>query len=189
MPNPSAKSVKPAVDNEDDSRCHEEDSVVSVSSIDFDFTTDSKDVIGDPAAAMVLTKRDGHLAGGGGGECSSCWGTKSGGSERKSTTSAKNPFAKLCNPCLDDLGRHVRKPQLGPLSEAYHELLRDCALPVFTDSERKSANPELLRILESVNDATTLQDFYFQVGITQKKAIGGRFFKTTDKIADESATS
>lgn len=140
-----------------------------MSSTDFGFTTtNSKDAVGDPAAAMALAKRDGHLAGGGGGECSSCWGTKSGGSGRKSTAGAKNPFAKLCNPCLDGLGRHVRKPQPGPLGEAYRDLLGDCALPVFTDSERKSVSPELLRILESVNDATTLQDFYFQVGNTPK---------------------
>lgn len=158
----------PAGDSEDDVvGDRDEDSsavAVSASTTDFDSTAGN-----DPAATTVLAKRNGHLVagGGGGGECPSCWGANKGpGNGRKSgTTGVKpNPFAKLCNPCLDGLGRHLRKAEPRPLDEVYRELLGDCALPVFTENERKSVGPELLRALESVNDATTLQDFYFQVG-------------------------
>jgi len=96
-------------------------------------------------------KRDGHLAGGGGGECSGA-------------ASKKNPFAKLCDPCLDNFGRHLLKKQPGPLDAAYRDLLGDCALPVLTEAEQKTVCPEMLQILENVDDTTTLQDFYFQVG-------------------------
>jgi len=103
----------------------------------------------------VQEKRDGHLAGGGGGECSR-------GGEKGA--SKKNPFAKLCDPCLDNFGRHLLKKQPGPMDAAYRDLLGDCALPVLSDAEKKTVCPELVQILENVNDSTTLQDFYFQVG-------------------------
>jgi len=103
----------------------------------------------------VQEKRDGHLAGGGGGECR-------GGGERSAPK--KNPFAKLCNPCLDNFGQHLLKKRPGPMDAAYRELLGDCALPVITESEQKTVGPELLQVLENVDDSTTLQEFYFQVG-------------------------
>jgi len=101
----------------------------------------------------VQAKRDGHLAGGGGGECR--------GGEK--SASKKNPFAKLCDPCLDNFGRHLLKKHPGPMDAAYRDLLGDCALPVLTDAEQKTICPELLQILENVDETTTLQDFYFQV--------------------------
>lgn len=103
----------------------------------------------------VQEKRDGHLAGGGGGECR-------GGGEKNAPK--KNPFAKLCNPCLDNFGQHLLKKRPGPMDAAYRELLGDCALPVFTESEQKTVGPELLQVLENVDDSTMLQEFYFQVG-------------------------
>lgn len=125
----------------------------------------------DPAAEAAVTKRDGHLAGGGsdsGGrdECLSCWKSKCGGGgvkPKKADAGPKNSFPKPCDPCLDDLGRHVRKAQPGPLDADYQKLLGDCKVPVLTEKERKSVSPEMIRVLESVNDATTLQDFYYQV--------------------------
>jgi len=102
----------------------------------------------------VQEKRDGHLAGGGGGECH--------GGEK--STPKKNPFAKLCDPCLDNFGKHLLKKHPGPMDAAYRDLLGDCARPVLTEAEQKTVCPELLQILENVNDNTTLQDFYFQVG-------------------------
>ncbi|XP_027840449.2 uncharacterized protein LOC114122090 [Aphis gossypii] len=104
----------------------------------------------------VQEKRDGHLAGGGGGECR-------GGGERSAPK--KNPFAKLCNPCLDNFGQHLLKKRPGPMDAAYRELLGDCALPVITESEQKTVGPELLQVLENVDDSTTLQEFYFQVSL------------------------
>lgn len=121
----------------------------------------------DSAAASVPESRDGHLAGG--GECSSprC------GRGRKRATAAgpENPFAKFCNPCLDGLGRRLRKARPAPLNEAYREVLGDCALPVLTESERKSVGPGLLRVLESVDGDTALQDFYFQVPAYRKPCL------------------
>lgn len=106
--------------------------------------------------------RDGHLAGG--GECASCWGPSSdGGAPKRPAATERNPVAKLCDPCLDDMGRHLRKQRPCPLDEAYRELLGECALPVLTEAEKKSVGPELLQVLQAVNESTTLQDFYFQV--------------------------
>lgn len=102
--------------------------------------------------------RDGHLAGGGERKTS----------HRKATGASKlcslnkNPFVKLCNPCLDGLGLHLRKkPE--PMDADYKELLGDCAVPTLTEAEAKTVSPELCRVLNNVNDATTLQEFYFQV--------------------------
>ncbi|VVC43938.1 Domain of unknown function DUF4485 [Cinara cedri] len=103
------------------------------------------------------TERDGlHLAGGGGAECGPC----SGGAR---ASKKKIEPGKVCDPCLDSMGRHLKPPQPSPLDVAYRELLGDCALPVLTEAEQKSVNPGLLSVLKSVNDQITLQDFYFQV--------------------------
>lgn len=111
----------------------------------------------DHGDAILMYKRDGlHLAGGGGGECGPC----SGGAH---TSKPKINPNKLCDPCLDLMGRHLKKPQPKPIDMAYRDLLGDCAFPVFTETEQKTVNPRLLLVLKSVNDQTTLQDFYFQV--------------------------
>lgn len=113
-----------------------------------------------------------HLSGGAenGG---SCWGEKT---MRQANVSKGRDCGKLedkrpartfpfrpCDPCIDDLGDHLKKPQPRPIDAAYKEMLGDGALPKFTDAEQKSVSPELLRVLEDVSDLTTLQDFYFQV--------------------------
>lgn len=102
------------------------------------------------------TERDGHLAGGAGGKECGSWGLKGGDGGAKAV--------KLCDVCLDGMGRHLRKPTPAPLDGAYEELLGDCVIPVLTETERQSVNPELLKVLENVSDATTLQDYYAQVG-------------------------
>lgn len=134
------------------------DSATNALSTDVAFAADGTGT-SDPAATVAVPEsRDGHLAGG--GECSS---PRLGPGGKRATAGPKNPFAKLCNPCLDGFGRHLRKAPPAPLKEVYREVLGDCALPVLTESERKSVSPELLRVLESVDGDTALQDFYFQV--------------------------
>ncbi|XP_060863393.1 uncharacterized protein LOC132939963 [Metopolophium dirhodum] len=122
----------------------------------------------------VQAKRDGHLAGGGGGEC-------------RGAASKKNPFTKLCDPCLDNFGRHLLKKQPGPLDAAYRDLLGDCALPVLTEAEQKTVCPELLQILENVDDTTTLQDFYFQVALCTCDQ-GALMMKLSDAMVDDFRT-
>ncbi|XP_003246973.1 uncharacterized protein LOC100571912 [Acyrthosiphon pisum] len=122
----------------------------------------------------VQAKRDGHLAGGGGGEC-------------RGAPSKKNPFTKLCDPCLDNFGRHLLKKQPGPLEAAYRDLLGDCALPVLTEAEQKTVCPELLQILENVDDTTTLQDFYFQVALCTCDQ-GALMMKLSDAMVDDFRT-
>lgn len=100
-----------------------------------------------------VDERDGHLAGG--GECG----------EHRATGAAaacgsnKNSVIKLCNPCLDRIGRHLRK-QPEPLDAAYADLLGDCSLPAFTEAKAKAISPELLRTLTNMNDNTSLQDLF-----------------------------
>jgi hypothetical protein len=82
--------------------------------VDYDAVGDSQDNDGElqvprsedigPDDGGVQAKRDGHLAGGGGGEC------RSGGEK---SAPKKNPFAKLCNPCLDNFGQHLLKKRPG----------------------------------------------------------------------------
>ncbi|CAI6373900.1 unnamed protein product [Macrosiphum euphorbiae] len=122
----------------------------------------------------VQAKRDGHLAGGGGGEC-------------RGPASKKNPFTKLCDPCLDNFGRHLLKKQPGPLDAAYRDLLGDCALPVLTEAEQKTVCPEMLQILENVDDTTTLQDFYFQVALCTCDE-GALMMKLSDAMVDDFRT-
>lgn len=113
-----------------------------------------------------------HLSGGAenGG---SCWGEKT---IRQAKVSKGPECGKLedkrpvrpfpfrpCDPCIDDLGKHLKNPLPGPFDPVYKDMLGDGAFPKFTDAEQKSVGPELLRVLEDVNDLTTLQDFYFQV--------------------------
>lgn len=109
-------------------------------------------------ASLPKRKRDElHLAGGGGGECGPC----SAGARRAPQT--KPVSGKVCDPCLDSMGRHLKKPRPKPIDVAYRDLLGDCAFPVLTEIEQKSTNPGLLLVLNAVSDQTTLQDFYFQV--------------------------
>lgn len=106
--------------------------------------------------------RDGHLASGG-GEYKGCFGGvhKSGG--HQSNVQARRLF-EVCDPCLDHMGQHLKKPIPRPMGHDYRGLLGDdCACPVFSESERNTVDPELLRVLQNVNESTTLQDFYFQV--------------------------
>ncbi|XP_026820736.1 uncharacterized protein LOC113559273 [Rhopalosiphum maidis] len=126
----------------------------------------------------VQAKRDGHLAGGGGGEC------RSGGEK---SAPKKNPFAKLCNPCLDNFGQHLLKKRPGPMDAAYRDLLGDCVLPVFTEAEQKTVGPELLRVLEDVDDSTTLQEFYFQVSLYTCDR-GALMMKLSDGMVDDFRT-
>ncbi|XP_025202075.1 uncharacterized protein LOC112599394 [Melanaphis sacchari] len=126
----------------------------------------------------VQIKRDGHLAGGGGGECH-------GGGEKNAQK--KNPFAKLCNPCLDNFGQHLLKKRPEPMDAAYRELLGDCALPIFTEAEQKTVGPELLRVLENVDDSTTLQEFYFQVSLYTCDR-GALMMKLSDGMVDDFRT-
>lgn len=116
-------------------------------------------------------KRNGHLQAGGGGECSACWGGKDGGAssggaskERIITKNSYTTSPSFCNPCLDGYLKKAR-PGPEPIDQAYAELLGDCALPYITDTEQKTVGNELVNVLENVNDSTSLQDFYFQVGI------------------------
>lgn len=116
------------------------------------------------AAAAVgsqpWTKRDGHLAAAG--------ETYENGGNRD----AKR-FDLLCDPCVDGTGPRGREILSGrPLDAAYKSLLGDCALPVFTEADKKNVGSELLRVLQNVNNDTTLQDFYYQVGVCQ-----GRIFR------------
>lgn len=103
---------------------------------------------GSNTTRKLVTKRDGHLAG---GECDSV------------KNAAKKEFVKFCDPCLDDLGKYKKNAHVGPVDAAYADLLGACALPELTENEQSSVCPELLEILKNVNDKTTLQDFYFQV--------------------------
>jgi len=114
----------------------------------------------DDANGRKETTFDGHLAG---GECDSNWGpTECGGGGERNTVKNIDQMAKFCNPCLDDLGRY-KEHLHGPMDATYRNLLGDCAFPVFTEAERSSVSPELLDVLNNVNDSTTLHDFYFQV--------------------------
>lgn len=111
---------------------------------------------GEDADEAAHTERDGHLAGGGGVKGCGSWGMKGGDGAEKAV--------KLCDVCLDGLGRHLKKPAPGPLDGDYEELLGDCVIPKLTETEKQSVNPKLLKVLENVNDATSLQDYYGQVG-------------------------
>lgn len=111
-------------------------------------------------AVTEQIKREGHLAG---GECKaySEGGCKDG--EHQSNVQT-NRLAKLCDLCLDNMGQHLKKPIPGPIGHDYMELLgEDCAYPVLSESERKSVGPELLHVLQNVNESTSIQDFYSQV--------------------------
>lgn len=114
-----------------------------------------------------------HLSGGAENN-GSCWGERTikqaNVSKGRESCKLENkrpiktfPF-RPCDPCIDDLGNHLKKPLPGPIDEAYKDIAGNCVLPKFTEAEQKSVGPELLRVLEDVSDLTTLQDFYFQVG-------------------------
>jgi hypothetical protein len=114
----------------------------------------------DKAAASgaidsAWTKRDGHLA--------------AAGEHREYAKSGNRDavrYEKMCDPCVDGTGPRGHEMLHGkPLSAAYKSLLGDCALPVFTETEKKKVGPELLQVLENVDDDTTLQDFYYQVSV------------------------
>lgn len=123
-------------------------------------------------------KRDGHLQAGSGGECNACWGVKDGGAssggmsrEKIITKNSYTTSSSFCNPCLDG---YLKKAHPGPepIDQAYADLLGDCALPYITETEQKTVGNELINVLENVNDSTSLQDFYFQVGIYINTKIG-----------------
>lgn len=103
--------------------------------------TDVKAKEADDKTKGSEDERDGHLAGGGGEH----WYNVQG-----------NQLVKLCNPCLEKMGRHLKKPITGPMG-------RDCAHSVLSEYELKSVDPELLHVVQNINDYTTLNDFYFQV--------------------------
>lgn len=112
-----------------------------------------------------VEKRDEHLKAGGGKEYSVCSRSKGPSHQnwRKVANENANAIVKLCNPCLDGYLKKFR-PAPEPIDEAYADLLGDCTLPTLTKAEQKTVGPELSRVLENVNDDTTLQEFYFQVG-------------------------
>lgn len=66
-----------------------------------------------PDDVVLQAERDGHLAGGGGGVVCRV-GEK--------CDQKKNPFAKLCNPCLDTFGRHLLKKRPEPMDAAYRQV-------------------------------------------------------------------
>jgi len=122
---------------------------------------DDRSVVSNERAA---TERDGHLAGGGGADsvAAACDGDR--------TNRAAIDIDRLlmfCNPCLDNLGRFENTsssppPPSSSINSDYGgQLSENC--PRLTEAERKSACPELLRMLKQVDDNTTLQEFYLQV--------------------------
>lgn len=124
----------------------------------------SRDIVKtSDADATRAVNSDGHLSGG--GECAACCSSAKGQTAAAKKKSKRDKFDEVCDPCLDGLmGRRCRKNEKSSgFGGDYKDLLGDCALPKLTEAERKTVGPELLRVLESVNESTTLQDFYFQV--------------------------
>lgn len=119
-----------------------------------------------------VEKRDEHLKAGGGEECSACWRSKGSGrrNQKKAINENANAIVKLCNPCLDGYLKRFR-PMPEPIDEAYADLLGDCTLPTLTKAEKQTIGPDMSQVLENVNDDTTLQDYYFQVGENRKLKI------------------
>lgn len=137
--------------------------------------TKKNDVVG--AAGPVRMEKQLYLAAGGGEESDSYWALDEEQSE--DADDERNILKRFCNPCVDCLGRHLKKYRHKSTDEAYWDFLEeDCAIPALTDVELMSVDPELVRVLKDVDYTTTLQEFCYQVCGTTYNNIINNIYNT-----------